>query len=76
MRPPRKFVPGRAVTSIDELVTLCGDGTWFYAWADRPIHPGWIMSQHLTEIASLIRRGSLRVAEITPEWLEWSLVET
>lgn len=72
MKAPRKFQPGPPITSVDELVKLCRKGTWFYAWTGRPIHPGWILSQHLQEITGLMSRGKLRVAEVTPEWTDWA----
>jgi hypothetical protein len=66
MQRPHKFVPGEKITKVEDAVEVILMGLYIYE-NHKPQHPGWMMSQPLSLIASSARSGKLRYAVLNDE---------
>ena len=69
---PRKFRPSRKVVrDINEIALAAEEGRWFFVgYMRNAIHAKALGNWQFTILHDAVRRGSIRYAAITPEWLK------
>jgi hypothetical protein len=65
-RRSTKFVPGRMVVDMLDLVVCLEAHRWFYMHG-RPKHPGFIRSMQFNALAWFVRQRRLRLADFNPD---------
>ena len=69
-----KYNVGRQVVNIIDLLDCMNHDTWFYigniGHTGRPKHPQIINNMSLHTIRGFLRRGSLHVADLNPDWVK------
>jgi len=58
---PRKFTPGRKITSVSRFAKLIDQHAWVY-YNHKPIHFGWSQNWTFRQVQIAIRAGYLREA--------------
>jgi acetoacetate decarboxylase len=70
------FRPGREAHDLVDVIEHCAGGGWVYCFGSRPIHPRVVYSQRVDTLLGTLKRGGVRLAELTPEYLAWSKEQT
>lgn len=63
----RLYQKGERFPDILAVIEAIRSGKYTY-WHDKPMHPGWMWSQHLGTLIGAAGRGELYQAIPTPEY--------
>ena len=67
MARQRKFIKGPPFRDVHALIERILDRD-YVIWRDKPMHPGWMHSQQLGTLVSIVRRGDVYVAMPNPDY--------